>query len=127
METIGKTRIYALRAMYLFIVVGLGLSNTPEALSSAGVSADSDTVINAILIGFMVLSFIGVFFPLKMLPVLMLELLWKVVWLAMFALPMHLSSGLDEYSMGVAFACLIGVVLTPIVLPWRYIYKDYFQ
>ena len=127
MGDVGKVRLYSLRAMYLLIVVGLGLTNLPDALSSVGRSADSYTVINAMLLGFMILSFVGVFYPLKMLPVLMLELLWKLVWLGLFALPMYLSSGLDEYSSGVAVACFVGVVLTPLVLPWRYIIKEYFR
>ncbi|WP_105167813.1 hypothetical protein [Pseudoalteromonas sp. T1lg23B] len=126
MEEVGKIRLNFLRAMYVFIVIGLGLSNTPEAISEMGISADSYTVINAMLMGFMILSLVGVFFPLQMLPILMFELLWKVIWLAMFALPMHLNMGLDEYATGVAFACFIGVILTPLVLPWRYIFNNYF-
>ncbi|CAM4297437.1 hypothetical protein [Pseudoalteromonas byunsanensis] len=126
MEEVGKVRLNFLRAMYVFIVIGLGLSNTPEAISEMGRAADSYTVINAMLMGFMILALVGVFFPLKMLPILMFELLWKVIWLAMFALPIHLSAGLDEYATDVAFACFIGVVLTPLVLPWRYIFKTYF-
>lgn len=127
MGEVSKARIYVLRAMYIFIAIGLGLSNTPDATSSVGVSADAYTVINAILIGFMLLSVVGVFYPLKMLPVLMLELLWKVLWLCIFALPMYLNAGLDDYATGVAFACAIGVVLTPLVLPWRYIFTEFFR
>ncbi|OHU86682.1 MULTISPECIES: hypothetical protein [Pseudoalteromonas] len=127
MEDIGKVKLYLLRAMYIFIFVGLGLSNTPEAISEMGVSTDSYTVINAMLMGFMLMSLLGAFYPLKMLPILMFELLWKILWLALFALPMYLNAGLDEYAIGVAFACIIGVVLTPIVLPWRYIINTYFN
>ncbi|WP_440055068.1 hypothetical protein ACSLBF_02610 [Pseudoalteromonas sp. T1lg65] len=127
MEQVGKARSYFLKAMYAFIAVGLGLTNTPDALSSIGVTADSYTVINAMLMAFMILSLLGIFRPLQMLPLLMFELLWKILWLILFALPMYLNSGLDEYAAGVVFACLIGVILTPLVLPWRYILDTYFR
>ncbi len=41
------------------------------------------------------------------------------------ALPMWLNGGLDEYASGVFFACAMGIVLTPIVIPWKYVYQQY--
>jgi hypothetical protein len=103
--------------------------NAPRrpALSSVGVSAGSYAVINVMLIGFMILSLVGVCYPLQRLPVLMLELLWKAIWLSFFALPIHLNTALDDYVAAVVSACMAGVVLTPLVLPWRYIFNNFFD
>lgn len=125
MEDISKLRLNLLRAMYLLIAVGLSLSILPEVFDTTGRFADSDSVVNAILTTFILLSLVGLRFPLKMIPILILELVWKLIWLLVFALPMHLNQGLDEYAVGVAFACGMGVVLTPIVIPWGYVIKEY--
>ena len=64
-------------------------------------------------------------YPLKMLPILLLELFWKSFWLLVFALPMYLNHELDQYARDVVFACGMGVVLTPLVIPWRYVINHY--
>lgn len=125
MEEVSIVRLYVLRAMYLLIAVGLILSIWPGIFSSSGNTADSYTVVNAFLAAMTLLALLGVRYPLKMLPILIFELLWKAFWLLVFALPMYTSTGLDEYASGVAFACVIGVVLTPLVIPWRYVVNRY--
>ena len=127
MDEVGKVRIYLLRAMYAFIAFGLGVTTLPDIVSGSGQSADSDTVINAILMGFCLLSLLGIKYPLKMLPLLLLEVTWKVFWLLVYALPMHLSNGLDEYAQELVFACAMGVILTPLVLPWGYLITHYLK
>ncbi|WP_105172046.1 hypothetical protein [Pseudoalteromonas sp. T1lg24] len=127
MDEVGKVRIYLLRAMYAFIAFGLGVTTLPDIVSGSGQSADSDTIINAILMGFCLLSLLGIKYPLKMLPLLLLELTWKVFWLLVYALPMHLSNGLDEYAQELVFACAMGVILTPLVLPWGYLITHYLK
>ena len=127
MDEVGKVRIYLLRAMYAFIVFGLGVTTVPDIVSGSGQFADSDTVINAILMGFCLLSLFGIKYPLKMLPVLLLELVWKVFWLLVYALPMYLNNSLDEYAQESVFACAMGVILTPLVLPWGYLIVHYLK
>ncbi|WP_100914853.1 hypothetical protein [Pseudoalteromonas spongiae] len=127
MDEVGKVRIYLLRAMYAFIAFGLGVTTLPDIVSGSGQPADSDTVINAILMGFCLLSLLGVKYPLKMLPVLLLELVWKVFWLLVYALPMYLNNSLDEYAQELVLACAMGVILTPLVLPWGYLITHYLK
>lgn len=127
MDEISTVRIYLLRAMYAFIAFGLGVTTLPDVVSGSGQFADSDTIINAILMGFCLLSLLGIKYPLKMLPVLLLELIWKVFWLLVYALPMYLNHGLDEYAQELVFACAMGVILTPLVLPWGYLITHYLK
>ncbi len=58
-------------------------------------------------------------------PIPLFELLWKVIWVVAFALRMWLHAGLDDYTLETLFACLMGVVLVPIVIPWTYILEHY--
>lgn len=125
MEDVSVTRLYALRAMYLLIAVGLSATTLPQIFSAAGSAADSHTVVGSFLTAMILLALLGVRYPLKMLPILLFEVIWKATWLLVFALPMHLGAGLDEYAKGVAFACVMGIILTPLVIPWRYVIHQY--
>lgn len=127
MEEVGIVRLYLLRAMYLLIAAGLIASIWPGIFANAGKMTDSHTVISAFLAALTLLSILGIRYPLKMLPILFFEVLWKAFWLLGFALPMHLSAGLDEYAQGIAFACAMGVVLTPLVIPWGYVFDNYLR
>lgn len=118
---VARWQLYLLRAMYLLIAVGLGLTIWPLIISPEVRVADPHSVIQSILGAFSLLSLVGLRYPLQMLPILLFELIWKTVWVLVFALPVWLHSGLDEYATGVLFACVMGVVLTPIVIPWRYV------
>jgi len=125
MEEVGVVRLYLLRAMYFLIAFGLGFSVIPHVVATSGNPVDPHTVINSILMGFSLMALLGIRYPLKMLPILLLELFWKSFWLLVFALPMYLNHELDQYARDVVFACGMGVVLTPLVIPWRYVINHY--
>lgn len=122
---VSVLRLNLLRAMYLFMAVGLGLSIWPEIISFSWGVADADSVVYAMLGALGLLCIFGLVYPLKMLPLLIFELIWKLIWVLGFALRMHLDTGLDEYAAGTLAACLIGVVLVPLVIPWRYFFSQY--
>ena len=72
------------------------------------------------------LSLLGVRYPLKMLPLLFFELAWKTVWVLSFGLPLWLAGQLDAGTAETLQACLFGVVLCPLVIPWGYVRRHYF-
>ena len=123
----GKHKLWLLKGMYGFIALGLTLTIWPDILLRDDYNADSDSVILALLGALSLLCVLGIFRPMKMLPLLMFEFLWKFIWVLGFALPMALMDKLDPYASDTLFACVIGLVLVPLVLPWRYIKNQYFQ
>ena len=125
MPEITTLRLILLRAMYLLIAVGLGLTIWPLILSPPDLVANPRSVVRALLGALAVLSAIGIRYPLQMLPLLLFELLWKTIWVVASALPMWLHGDIDPYAADTLFACLIGVVLVPIVIPWRYVVAHY--
>jgi hypothetical protein len=113
--------------MYLLIAVGLGLSMWPGIISPASVVANPNTVVKALLGALGLLCLLGLRYPLQMLPLLIFELVWKVIWIVAFALPAWLGPGLDAYASETLLGCAMGVILTPLVLPWGYIVRQYIQ
>lgn len=127
MSDVSTLRLTLLRAMYLLIAVGLGLVIWPSIISPSSVVANAGSVVRAMLGALALVSLLGLRYPLQMLPVLMFELAWKVIWIAASAIPMWMGPGLDAYASETLFACALGVVLVPLVLPWAYLYRTYVQ
>ena len=68
---------------------------------------------------------LGVRYPLQMLPLLLFEFLWKAIWLVAIALPLWSAHQLDPETMETVKACMLGIVLYPIVIPWPYVWANY--
>jgi hypothetical protein len=111
-----------LRATYLLLIVGLGGFIVPQLLSHEPLARG---VIPSLLGAIWLLAFIGLRYPLQMLPLLMFEFAWKTVWL--------LDYGLTQWSTGnvpATFpddfkAIAAGVILMPIVIPWGYVLRHF--
>ena len=124
---VSTLRLFLLRGMYLFIAVGLALTVWPDIIAPAGTAANRQTVILALLGGLAVMCALGLRYPVQMIPILLFELIWKVIWVVAFAFRMWLNGGLDDYATQTLFACMMGVVLVPIALPWGYVYRRYIK
>jgi hypothetical protein len=129
MSEVSTFRLYLLRAMYVFMAVGLAIFKLAPAILHPENLSPQDSVIVSVLGGFALLAVLGIRYPLKMLPLLFFEFVWKVIWVLALGLPLLLSGGLDP---NVSFGgtetlvnCLLGIVLVPLVTPWGYIFKHY--
>lgn len=127
MSDVSTFRLYLLRAMYLLIAVGMGMNIWPAIISPPSVVANANSVVRALLGALTLLALLGLRYPLQMLPLLIFELLWKLIWIVAVALPIWLGPGLDAYAAETLFECSIGVVLVPLVLPWGFIFRQYIQ
>ena len=84
-------------------------------------------VFASMLIALFLSSFIIIRNPLKMLPILLLECVWKLIWLVAFGLPQHLSGigspklGEDIYMVG------LGPIFFGLLIPWGYFWRQYVQ
>ena len=126
MSELSTFRLYLLRAMYLFMAVGLAIFELPRLLHPANLSR-LDSVVLSVLGAFALLAVVGIRYPIKMLPLLLFELLWKSIWVLAFGLPLLLSGELDPNTTETLTACLMGVVLVPLVMPWGYALRHYLK
>jgi hypothetical protein len=70
MSEVSTFRLYLLRAMYLYIAVGLAIFELPALLHPENLSR-LDAVVLSMLGGFALLVALGIRYPLKMLPLLL--------------------------------------------------------
>ncbi len=124
MTGVSTWQLHLLRAMYLLIVVGLGVQVWPGFLSHDKPWELMEGVVVCMLVAFSLLAALGLRYPLQMLPILLWELLWKSAWLAIVALPQWLSGQMNEATTANTFACLF-VVLVLVTVPWRYVFDHY--
>jgi hypothetical protein len=126
MSEVSTLRLYLLRAMYLLMAVGLAIFELPALLHPENLSR-LEGVVLSVLGAFALLAVLGIRYPLKMLPLLLFELLWKSIWVLAFGLPLLLSGRLDPDTSATLAACLLGVVLVPLVTPWGYVLEHYLR
>jgi hypothetical protein len=119
---VSLTRLYVLRLSYLLLAVGLGLMIVPDILTHA---LTSRGVIASLLGAVWALSFIGLRYPLQMLPLLMFEFAWKSIWLVAYGLPQWSAGQFPPTFAEDSYNIVFGVILMPLVIPWGYVWRHY--
>jgi hypothetical protein len=118
-------RLYVLRAAYLFISVGMGSQVWPIAISHTNELANIHGARFALLAGLSAMALLGLRYPVKMLPLLLFEVTWKLIYLAAFALPLWSAQDVSEVTAGNISAVFWGVLVVIPMIPWRYVFGQY--
>ncbi|WP_027833943.1 hypothetical protein [Maritalea myrionectae] len=124
MKPVSLLRLYLLRGCYLLLLVGLSIQIVPDLFGPVVTMPMMDGVVTAMLSALAVLSILGLFAPLFMLPLLWFELCWKLLWVLFVALPRWQTGTMDEGTIEVLFACAF-VVPFVFIIPWRYAIARY--
>ena len=120
---LSLTRLHLMRAGYLLMGVGLALVKWP-LLPDAHALPLYEGVTLCLLTVMSLLAFLGLRHPVKLLPLLLFESAWKLLWLSLVALPKAATGGLDAATADTVFSCSL-VVLILAVTPWRYVWRNY--
>jgi hypothetical protein len=68
---------------------------------------------------------LGVRFPLRMLPLMLLQLFYKLIWLIAVGYPLWSTGRLAQGALGVIVFFASIVVLDLVVIPWPYVFEKY--
>ena len=124
MTEVSPTRLWVMRAMYLFMAGGIALTIWPLIIDHGDAVPRMTGVAWAMLGTIGLLALLGLRYPLQMLPLLLVELVWKAIWLLAFALPRWLDGTLDEGMRTSVVETSLGALLL-VVIPWRYLWANY--
>lgn len=124
MTQVSLSRLYALRAGYLLIAIGLAATIWPLVINHSLQWPLMNSVVGSLLAAVSVLAALGIRYPLQMLPVLLFELAWKSIWLIAVALPLWSANQIDARTGETVRDCLLGGILIPLI-PWRYVVSQY--
>ncbi|WP_458778732.1 hypothetical protein [Arthrobacter sp. D3-16] len=123
-EELSLPRLYLLRAGYLMMALGLAITRWPLLIGHDASWPLMDGVVVCMLVAQSLLFFLGVRYPVKLIPILLFEMTWKVIWLSTVASPLWLAGELNGPTATVAINCSL-VVIVLIILPWPYLVRQY--
>jgi len=117
-------RLYLLRFGYLVMAVGISVTKWPLIANHDGPWPLFEGVETCMLVALSLLAFLGLRYPVKMLPILLFEIGWKSIWAAIVVLPLWINDQLDQATANVFYTCLV-VLIVVAVVPWRYVVRQY--
>ena len=122
----GELALWQLNLMrvgYLVMVVGLAVTKWPSLLDHDQWGLAEGTK-DCLLVALSVLALLGLRHPQRMLPVLLFEVTWKLLWLGLVALPLW-SDGRLEGATRTQTGAVLWVVLIIAVIPWGHVLRQY--
>jgi hypothetical protein len=81
-----------------------------------------DGVVTCLLPAMSLLAFLGLRYPVRMLPILF-EVAWKVLWIAVIAIRL-VADDMNAATREVLFSCSFVVIIIA-VIPWGYVWRRY--
>lgn len=121
MNELSRIRLALMRALYAANLVLLGLDVWPELVGHDGPWDPMRGVAFSFWGALSALSAFGIRYPVKLLPLLLLQFLYKSIWLVAVALP----NWSAVRSTGLADAMLIGFCLDVIAIPWPHVARQF--
>lgn len=122
-----------LKFMYVYTIIGaggfgLGIVFAPQLIQSVFKFPSEDPVVFGIVgssyITFALVSILGLRSPLKFVPVLMLQLCYKVIWLVAVIAPLLLSGSLPIHAILLTVIFATYIIGDLVAIPFSYIFAE---
>lgn len=124
-DGVPPINLWLMRAIYVLMVVFLGKDAWTHIIEHKGAWESLDAMAWSVWAAFATLALIGVFRTVRMIPLLLLEVFYKIIWLVIVAYPLWSKGELiGSPAQGMTDAFL-WVVLPIVSIPWPYVFKTY--
>jgi hypothetical protein len=124
-DGVPKINIYVLRLMFFLMIIFLGKASWTHIFTFKGNWIPESAMAWCIWASYSVLAILGIIHPLKMLPIVMLEIFYKLLWLIIVAYPLWKSNQLTGSSAEGMTNAFLWVLLPIIAMPWKYFFRKY--
>ncbi len=122
---VRRINLYLLRLVYVLMFVVLGKDTWTHILTHRGIWDPTDAVAWCVWTAFATLAGLGIMRPLQMLPILLLEVFYKVLWLVIVAYPLWSTGTLAGSPAESATSAFAWVILPIVAIPWRYAFLTF--
>ena len=119
-------RLNTMRLGYAVMGLGLAATKWPQLIGRSESWPLYEGVSTYLLVAMGLLALLGLRYPVKMLPIMLFESLWKLMWLGVVAVPLWMGDGMNPATSKVAGAVL-WVVIVIAVTPWSYVVSEYIK
>ena len=124
-EGVRRINVYLLRLLYGLMFFVLGRTTWAHVLSHRGAWEADDAMAWCVWTAFATLAGLGLLRPVKMLPILLLEIFYKVEWLFLVAYPLWSKGQLDTSPVAGQAAAFLWVLLPIVAVPWPHVLRTY--
>jgi hypothetical protein len=124
-EGVRKINIYLLRLLYILMFFVLGRDTWTHILTHRGSWDPTEAMAWCVWSAFATLAGLGIIRPLKMLPILLLEIFYKVLWLLIVAYPLWSKGKLVGSPAEGMTSAFLWVLLPIVAVPWAYVFRNF--
>ena len=124
-EGVRPINIYLLRLLFLLVVVFVGSDSWSAILKHEGPWNHVRAAALCMWATYALLSIFGLFHPLKWLPLVIFEIIYKIIWLAVVAYPLWSANQLAGSPAEEMTHAFLWVILPIVAMPWGYAFRTY--
>jgi hypothetical protein len=124
-EGVRRINIYLLRLLYVLMFFVLGKDTWTHILTHQGPWDPTDAVVWCLWTAFATLAGIGIMHPVRMIPIVLLEIFYKVLWLILVAYPLWVKGALWGSPTEAIALAFLWVPLPIVAVPWGYVFATY--
>lgn len=124
-EGVPPINIYLLRLLYTMMFLFLTYTSLTHIIHHTGPWDPANSAAWFMWVSFGVIAFIGILRPLKMLPIVLLEIVYKTAWLIVIAWPLYQRNELAGTPAEAMAGNFMLVILPIVAMPWRYFFRTY--
>lgn len=122
---VPRINVYLLRILFTLMFLFVTYDAWSRILHHTGTWDNVTAAAWCMWGAYSVISFIGIIYPLKMLPIVLFEIIYKLTWLIIVAYPLWIKNQLiGSPAEGMTHAFL-WVVLPIVAMPWRYFFRTH--
>lgn len=124
-EGVRPINIYLLRLFFFLIAVFVGSEAWLTLINHQGAWNHTVALTWCVFAAYSTLSIIGLFRPLRMLPIMLFVLIYKSLWLIVVAVPLWRSGTMTGNPAEEMAGVFMWVPVLFLVIPWRYVWQTY--
>jgi hypothetical protein len=124
-DGVPPINIYLLRFLYTLMFCFLSLTSWTHIIHHTGPWDPANSAAWFMWGSCAFVAGIGIWRPLKMLPIVLFEIIYKTAWLIVVALPLYQQNALFGSPAGTMANNFMLVILPIVAMPWRYFFRTY--
>jgi hypothetical protein len=124
-EGVRPFQVYFLRLLFLLMFLFVGYDSWSAIVSHQGPWDPMKAAALCMFASYSLLSILGVFYPLRMLPIVLFMILYKSTWLIVVAYPLWSANQLAGSPAEGMAKIFRWVALVIVMMPWRYVLDRY--
>ena len=124
-EGVRRINVYLMRLLYLLMATLLAMDVWSYVFAHQGPWEPQDAMAWSVWAGFSTLAILGIFHPVKMIPILLLEIFYKSLWLLLVAYPLWRAGTLAGSRAEGETYVFLPVVIVILIIPWGYVFRTY--